>query len=129
MGCALSGNLSVSISGLLPEPVFSFWLNRKVCCAVRVFQAVGGLYGSLPPAARASVFLWLNRKVGTDCVLFTCCSSVVSPRARAVCSCLALPCIRPPGNGLRHMQDESDIGGELVLGGVDPAHFKGEHTW
>jgi phytepsin len=40
--------------GLLPEPVFSFWLNRK---------------------------------------------------------------------------DESDVGGELVLGGVDPAHFKGEHTW
>lgn len=28
-----------------------------------------------------------------------------------------------------HVQDESDVGGELVLGGVDPAHFKGEHTW
>jgi phytepsin len=24
---------------------------------------------------------------------------------------------------------EDDLGGEMVLGGVDPAHFKGEHTW
>lgn len=30
---------------------------------------------------------------------------------------------------LWQLQDESDVGGELVLGGVDPAHFKGEHTW
>ena len=42
---------------LLPEPVFSFWLNRK------------------------------------------------------------------PGD------DEEGEGGEMVLGGVDPDHFKGEHTW
>lgn len=26
-------------------------------------------------------------------------------------------------------QDEGSEGGELVLGGVDPAHFVGEHTW
>lgn len=24
---------------------------------------------------------------------------------------------------------DASTGGELVLGGVDPAHFKGEHTW
>ena len=24
---------------------------------------------------------------------------------------------------------EGQQGGELVLGGVDPAHFKGEHVW
>ena len=37
------------------------------------------------------------------------------------CSCPACP---GP-----HLQDEGKEGGELVLGGVDPAHFVGEHTW
>lgn len=24
---------------------------------------------------------------------------------------------------------DAAVGGELVLGGMDPAHYKGEHTW
>jgi hypothetical protein len=30
---------------------------------------------------------------------------------------------------LNRDQDSGEAGGELVLGGVDPAHFVGEHTW
>jgi phytepsin len=30
---------------------------------------------------------------------------------------------------LNRNTDEGEQGGELVLGGVDPAHFTGEHTW
>lgn len=54
------------------------------------------------------------------------CSRLLLPAAgKDECGCSITIVMLVP---LRRDPDATN-GGELVLGGVDPAHFTGEHTW
>ena len=116
---------------LLPEPVFSFWLNRQV--RQQLCHPRGGWRAEEAGSGGAARLLQMRpaawwpslRLAGTRAASQACTrrSGRIPPNRF---SAAADAHSRPMPHRL---QDESEVGGELVLGGVDPAHFKGEHTW
>lgn len=105
---------------LLDQPLFSFWLNRwALACDAASEQALS---------------------VGLCCVVYksTFCS-LSSVFLCGVCLCSVLLVMSfihyfiPPQTPIHTAHTFRDPnarnGGELVLGGIDPSHHVGEHTW
>ena len=92
----------------MAEPVFSFWFNR----------CVGVCDQASATGAPALCHCVCRGKRGDDRVRHFLCLTMYVHSERQ--SFPPLPSKRDP---------DAPNGGELVLGGVDPKHFKGERTW
>lgn len=94
---------------LLDEPVFSFWLNRKVLrWSAEVLECVGPGHGSVGLGSERSPFC-----------------SMTGHHRMAALRVVAHTLVDPPALQV----EDGEAGGELVLGGVNKDHYKGEHVW
>lgn len=102
--------------GLLPEPVFSFWLNRKASSglSVQTVQAPVSNSSCWPePCCCRSLPSPSSSTARRDGAVHAVCCCVLHHK-RLSHTCMSLSCL--PCCTARFEQDGDDVGGELVLG-------------